>query len=452
MSKEAMATRLGARTSGLVWSRTAADRAGYDEERIGFNSALDHQPALVLAATTPADIVEGIRFATQQGLPVALQATGHGAHRAVDGGLLIVTRGLAGVEVDRERRVARISAGATAGDVIAATAPHGLAAPVGAAPGVGYVSYTLGGGLGELGRAYGYAADGVHRLDVVTADGRERTVTHEQHPELFWALRGGGGNLAAVTAMEIELLPISEIYGGGLFFGADRAPDAFEGFRRAIASAPPQLTLSLALVAFPDVPVLPPPLRAQYCCHVRVSFLGETAAADRLIAPLRAAGTLLDTVAVLPMTEIGTIHGDPVGPMPVNSNSVALGGDDVLDDLLPLVQPGAPFMLELRHLGGALTYPRGSSSAVGHRGAVLNLFTSAYPGTVPAMAAEAQQRVCDTVAAASVGGPLRNFLPSQYPDATACYEPATAARLAKLKTIWDPADTFRYTPAITAEK
>jgi hypothetical protein len=151
-------------------------------------------------------------------------------------------------------------------------------------------------------------------------------------------------------------------------------------------------------------------------------------------------------------TEVGSIHADPVGPLPVNSNSVALAGDEVLDDLLRLVQPDAPFMLEVRHLGGALAHPQGPLSAVGHRGAVLNLFTSAYPGTVPAIAASAQQRVCDTVAAASVGGPLRNFLPAQYPDATACYEPAIVEKLAELKTVWDPADTFRYAPAVTTKK
>ena len=452
MSKEATEARLAARTSGPVWSRAAADHAGYDEERSGFNSALDHQPALVLAAVTSADVVEGVRFAGEHGLPVDLQATGHGAHRAMDGGLLVVTRRLADVDVDPGRRLARVSAGATAADVMAATAPYGLAAPVGAAPGVGYVSYTLGGGLGLLGRAHGYAADGLRRLEVVTADGQELTVTQEQHPDMFWSLSGGGGNLAAVTEIEIDLLPVSEIYGGGLFFSADRAPVAFDAFRRAIATAPPELTLSLAFVTFPDLPALPPPLRGQFSCHVRVAYLGDSAAGHRLIAPLRAAAPFLDTVGVLPMTEIGTIHADPVGPMPVNSNSVALAGDDVLDNLLALVQPDAPFMLEVRHLGGALAHPQGAPSAVGHRGAVLNLFTSAYPGTVPAMAASAQQQVYDTVAAASVGGPLRNFLPTQYPDATACYEPAIAEELAKLKTIWDPASTFRYAPAVTTEK
>jgi FAD binding domain len=444
---EVAAAQLDARTSGQVWARTAAGRVGYDQARAGFNLALDHQPALVLAAATTADVVEGIRFAAEQGLPVDLQATGHGAHRAMDGGLLISTRRLAHVEVDSGRRVALVSAGATSADVLAAAAPW-LAAPVGAAPGVGYVSYTLGGGVGPLGRAHGYAADCVRRLDVVTADGRELTVTPEQHPDLFWALRGGGGNLAAVTAIEINLLPISEIYGGGLFFNPDRAPDVLDDFSRAITSAPNELSLSLAFVTFPDLPELPPPLRGRYCCHLRVAYLGESAAGDRLLAPLRAAAPFLDTVGVLPMTEIGTIHADPAGPMPVNTNSLALTAEAVLDDLVPLIQPDTPFMLELRHLGGALVDAPGNPSAVGHRAAALNLFTVAYPGPTPTAAADAQQGVCDTLAGASAGGPLRNFLPQHYPDASACYEPATAAELAKLKTIWDPTDTFRFAPAV----
>ncbi len=242
---------LAARTSGRVWAAAAPDRAGYDRERSGFNLALDHRPALVLGAVTAADMVEGVRFASEYGLPVDIQATGHGAHQAMDEGLLITTGHLTGVQVDPQRQVAHIAAGATAADVLAATTPHGLAAPVGAAPGVGYVSYSLGGGLGPLGRSTGYAADYVRRLDVVTADGIERTVTADDHPELFWALRGGGGNLAAVTGIEIDLLPIADLYGGGLYFAGDRAPDVLAAFGRCIASAPAELSLSIAFVRFP---------------------------------------------------------------------------------------------------------------------------------------------------------------------------------------------------------
>ena len=193
----------------------------------------------------------------------------------------------------------------------------------------------------------------------MTADGQERTVIPEQLPELFWALRGGGGDLAAVTAIEIELLPVSEIYGGGLFFSADRTPVAIEAFRPARSTAPPELSLSLALVAFPDLPALPPPLRGQFCCSCPWLTWERAPEATALSPRCERAEPLLDTVAVLPMTEVGSIHADPAGPMPVNGNSVALGGDDVLDDLLALVQPNAPFLLEVRHLGGALAHPQG---------------------------------------------------------------------------------------------
>ncbi|MFF4595115.1 FAD-binding oxidoreductase [Amycolatopsis sp. NPDC001319] len=419
---------------------------GYDRERAGFDRALDHRPEVVVAAGAESDVVAGVRFAAEHGLAVDVQATGHGAHRSMGGGLLVTTRSLNRVEVDPRRQVARVSAGATAGDVLAATAAHGLTAPVGSAPGVGFVSYSLGGGLGMLGRRHGYAADHVRRLEVVTADGRELTVTGEQHPELFWALRGGGGNLAAVTALETRLVPLPELYGGGLFFTAERAPVVIERFRSSLATAPRELSLSLAFLAFPDVPGVPEPLRGRFCCHLRVAYLGAADAGRRFVEPLITAGPFLDTVRTMPLTDLGSIHADPVGPMPVDSESVALTGEDALEVVPSLVDPHAPFMLELRHLGGALADRPAIANAVGHRAARLNLFTSAYPGTTPG----SQAHVYDAVSEWSVGGPLRTFLPTSHVDASSCYEPATATELARLKEVWDPGDVFSFTPAVVA--
>ncbi|WP_432848741.1 FAD-binding oxidoreductase [Amycolatopsis sp. CA-161197] len=419
---------------------------GYDRERVGFDRALDHRPEVVVAAGAESDVVAGVRFAAEHGLAVDVQATGHGAHRSMGGGLLVTTRSLNRVEVDPRRQVARVSAGATAGDVLAATAAHGLTAPVGSAPGVGFVSYSLGGGLGMLGRRHGYAADHVRRLDVVTADGRELTVTAEQHTDLFWALRGGGGNLAAVTALETRLVPLPELYGGGLFFTAERAPVVIERFRSSLATAPRELSLSLAFLAFPDVPGVPEPLRGRFCCHLRVAYLGAADAGRRFVEPLITAGPFLDTVKTMPLTDLGSIHADPVGPMPVDSESVALTGEDALEVVPSLVNPHAPFMLELRHLGGALADRPAIANAVGHRAARLNLFTSAYPGTTPG----SQAHVYDAVSEWSAGGPLRTFLPTSHVDASSCYEPATATELARLKEVWDPGDVFSFTPAVVA--
>ncbi|MFI5611875.1 FAD-binding oxidoreductase [Amycolatopsis sp. NPDC051903] len=444
---DALTTRLEEHTAGRVL--TPADAAEYDRHRGGFNLTLDHRPALVLAAEAESDVAAGIRFAAEHGLGVDVQATGHGAHDSMDGGLLITTRRLNRVEVDADRRVARVSAGATAAAVLAATARYGLTAPVGSASGVGYVSYSLGGGLGPFGRRHGYAADHVRRLDVVTADGRELTVTRDRHPELFRGLRGGGGNFAAVTALEVALLPFADLYGGGLFFAGERAPEVLDRFRRCVATAPRELSLSVAFLAFPDSAGVPPPLRGRFCCHVRVAYVGDPAAGRRRIEPLMTAQPFLDTVRLMPATALGTIHADPAEPMPVTSDSVALRTEDVVGKIAPLVDPGASFLLELRHLGGALADEPAVAGAVGHRGARMNLFTSAYPGVDPAASAAAQRQIRESVAAESAGGPLRTFLPTGYRDASSCYEPALAAELAALKRTWDPADTFRFAPAVS---
>ncbi|MGW4482316.1 FAD-binding oxidoreductase [Amycolatopsis sp. NPDC004368] len=416
---------------------------GYERERGGFNLALDHRPDVVVAAEDESDVAEGVRFAAAHGLGVDVQATGHGAHRSMGGGLLITTRGLRHVEVDPRRQVARVSAGATAADVVTATGPYGLTAPVGSAPGVGYVSYSLGGGLGLLGRRHGYAADHVRSLDVVTADGHELTVTAERHPDLFWALRGGGGGFAAVTALEVALLPLTSLYGGGLFFTADHAPAVLSQFQASLETAPRELSLSLAFLAFPDVPGVPAPLRGRFCCHLRVAYLGDPDAGRRFVERFLALGPFLDTVTRLPMTELGSIHADPVGPMPVDSESLALTSEDALAVIPSFVDPRAPFMLELRHLGGALAEQPEVANAVGHRAARLNLFTSTHPGADP----RPQHDVYPAVSAWSCGGPLRTFLPTSRADATSCYEPATATELARLKDVWDPADVFSFTPA-----
>ncbi|MGD9961354.1 FAD-binding oxidoreductase [Nocardioides sp.] len=446
---EPSTTELAALTTGHVWLPTDAGRAGYDRERAGFNTALDHQPAVLLAATTPADITEGVRFAADHRLPVDVQATGHGAHQSVHGGLLITTRGLTGVEVDPVQRVARISAGATAADVLAATCPLGLTAPVGASPGVGYVSYSLGGGIGPVGRTLGFGADHVRRLDVITADGVERTVTADQDPDLFWALRGGGGNLAVVTGIEVDLAPVADIYGGALFFAGEDAPEVLEAFSRCTDSAPSELNLSVAFLTYPDLPALPEAIRGRSCCHVRIAYVGSTEAARPHVVHLDRLAPLLDTRRRLPMSEIGTIHADPTGPTRVNSNSLTLGDSFSPEHVAPFVAPDVPYVLELRHLGGTLAREPETPNAVGHRTASFNLFTSAYPDVDPVTSARAQQRVVDALLPVSDGGPLRTFLPPGLHDATTCYSPGMAAELARLKSVWDPADTFGYAPAIT---
>jgi hypothetical protein len=209
--------------------------------------------------------------------------------------------------------------------VLHEAAPHGLAPLTGSAPQVGVVSYTLGGGLGVLGRRWGFSADHVRRLDVVTADGVLRRGTADEHPDLFWALRGGGGNLGVVTAMQIELVELAQLYGGGLFFPGEDAGAVLSALLTVGHDAPDEVSLSAAVMVFPDLPAVPPPLRGRWCCHVRVSSTGTPSRCEEVIAPVRQAATpLADTVRTMPVTEVGTIHNDPTTARATNSRSLVL--------------------------------------------------------------------------------------------------------------------------------
>lgn len=204
---------LADRTSGPV---RAPRTDGYDEERAGFQLLAAHRPALIAGAAGAQDVRAAVEFAAEHDVRVAVQAGGHGLSDGMAGGVLISTRRMSGVRVDPQARTAWVEAGASWRHVIEAAAAHGLAPLSGSFPGVGAVSYTLGGGVGLMARRYGFAADHVRRIGPVTADGKLRHVTEETEPDLFWALRGGGGNFGVVTGMEIELMPVARLYGGGL--------------------------------------------------------------------------------------------------------------------------------------------------------------------------------------------------------------------------------------------
>lgn len=425
---------------------------GVEAELAGFDLSVRHHPAVVVGAADAADVVTAVRGAVGAGLAVGVQATGHGITVPADGGaLLITTRRLDRVEVSPDGHTAWVEAGATWERVLRETAPHGLAPLLGSAPAVGAVSYTLGGGLGELGRRWGFAADRVRRLDVVTADGVARRVTADEHPDLFWALRGGGGNVGVVTAMEVDLVPLRALYGGGLFLPGEDAAPVLAALLAAGRNAPDEVSLSAALMTFPDVPAVPEALRGRWCCHVRVCSSGEPGRCEEVIAPVRAAATpLLDTVRAMPVTDIGTIHNDPVTPLATNSRSLALHrlDADALATILRHAGPDAPFLVELRLMGGALARPPAVPNAVGHRDAAATVYTTAHPHPAGPRAADtaAEQALLDDLAPWSDGGALVNFLAGAHvtgSDVRAAYATATWDRLVAIKTAWDPANVFR---------
>ncbi|MGW7272908.1 FAD-binding oxidoreductase [Streptomyces sp. NPDC054864] len=423
---------------------------GYGEEIAGFQTGFTQRPAIVFGAVSADDVVAAVSYAAQAGLPVGVQATGHGLPGSSDGGVLISTRRMDSVRVDADARTVTVGAGVRWGQVIEAAAAHGLAPLNGSAPGVGAVSYTLGGGLGILAREFGYAADHVRWLDVVTADGTLRHVTAQSEPELFWGLLGGGANLGVVTALEIGLVPVARVYGGAIDFDGrevdpGRVLRAYEAWTRTV---PEELTSSVAALVYPDMPQLPPHLRGRYLVTVRVAWTGSAAEGERLVAPLREIGPAVsDSMREMPYTESHTIHSDPDFPHSYYGDSVVVRELDLAaEELFALTGPAAEKMhvVQINQLGGALAKPAGN--AVPYRDAgwlvrVLSPFDTTDGTDLDAVRA-VQARAFGLFASGSMGR-LLNFAFAAGDRADGLYDAETRKRLAELKAMYDPANLFR---------
>ncbi|GAA2901904.1 FAD-binding oxidoreductase [Nonomuraea rubra] len=328
--------------------------------------------------------------------------------------------------------------------MIERAATYGLAPLNGSAPHVGVLGYTLGGGLALLGRSHGYAADRVIGMDVVTADGRLRHVTPNGEPDLYWALLGGRDNFGIVTAMEFGLVPVGRLYGGGLFFDAAGVPGVLAAYLRWTATVPERMNSSVALIPFPDMPGVPEELRGRRVLHVRIAFAGPAEEGERLVEPLRAIGPrLVETLRDLPYAECGSIHDDPPVPMPWTGDDVLLGElDDAAIRTIDERISRGELIVELRHLGGALSRPPAHPNAVGHRDARY-LLAELHPG-----AAHGPKELVRALAPWSVGrflnlmGHGEDAGPEQVRSA---YDPADLERLAALKAVHDPCGTFRVT-------
>ncbi|WP_413760832.1 FAD-binding oxidoreductase [Streptomyces sp. MMBL 11-3] len=441
---------LGAQVRGPVFT---PGRPGYDDERSGFQTAFRHRPAVIVGATGPDDVRAAVRFAADRGLPVAVQATGHGLSVAAQGeGVLVSTSRMTGVRIDPQARTVRIEAGVRWEQVVQEAAAHGLAPLNGSAPHVGAVAYTLGGGVGVLGREFGYTADHVRSIDVVTADGTLRHVTADSDPDLFWALRGGRDNFGIVTALEVGLVPLTRIYGGGLYFDTDLVPEALSTYLRWTRTVPEELTSSISLMGYPDLPPIPAPLKGRYTAHVRIAYTGDAESGERLVEPLRAIGPrLIDGVGEMPYTASGSIYNDPAFPHAYYGNNVMLDGADptLAQTVLDLAGPkaDAPCIVDVRHLGGAFSRPPAVPSAIGSREAeyMLRVLTPLAIGDVET-ARPVHERLYEALRPWTTGRNL-NFIyaDEDTPDqAGLVYAPEDLRRLAEIKAVHDPANLFRF--------
>jgi FAD/FMN-containing dehydrogenase len=425
---------------------------GYDAERAGFNLTVDHHPELIVGATGPEDVVAAVGYASARGLAVGVLTTGHGPAVPAEGQVLINTRRMSDVKVEPAAGTARVGGGVRWHQVLSHTVPHGLAPLSGSSPHVGVVGYTLGGGVGPLGRCYGFAADRVRRVDIVCADGLLRQVTAESDPELFWAVRGGKGNFGVVVELEFELVPVSRLYGGGLFFPAEAAADVVHAYARWARTAPQEMSSSVLLIKFPPIPQIPEALRGRYIIHLRFAYTGTAEEGGRLIQPLRSIGSqILDTLGELPYTEVGTIYNDPVDPMPAYDSNIALRTLDggAVDTILSVAGPQAdsPLAIEIRQLGGAYARPPAIPSAVGGRDAAHVIFANCIlqSGQEDAMR-RAHEQLHERMLPWATGGTIYNFSGLRDADperVKLAFAPADYVRLARAKAIYDPKNMFR---------
>lgn len=433
-----------------------ADDPAYGDEVAVFNLAVRHRPAVVVGAADACDVTAAVRFAARHGLNIAVLNTGHGPVVAADEDTLMLnTRRLSSIAIDVERHTARVESGVRFGELVEAAALHGLAPLPGSSPGVGVVGYTLSGGASlAMGRKYGWAADHVSSVDVVTADGQLHCVSPLFKPELFSSLLGGKSNFGVVVAMEFTLFPVRSLYAGALFYSGTHTLEVLQAYRELTASAPDELTTGFALLNFPPMPGLPPFMQGQLTASVRVSYVGDAHAGARLIEPLRLAAPLLaDTVASIPYTQFGCISNDPTEPAAAVERFGLLREltEDTVKAIVDAVGPesGSTInIVDIRHLQGAFSKPAPFPNAVGARDAAYAMFglTVVPPGQ-------------DVAAYREAGGELiaalRPWLhdrssPSFIGPADAseegtrrAYDPAVYEQLRWTKAMYDPDNRFR---------
>jgi FAD/FMN-containing dehydrogenase len=424
----------------------------WDSARAAWNLAIDQRPAVVAEPVDADEVAAVVNFARDNGLRVAVQAEGHGAGALAGVGedtLLLKTRRMTGAEIDVENSRARVGAAAKWRDVIALASPRRLAPLSGSSAEVGVVGYTLGGGQGWLARKHGLACNSVLAAEVVTADGNLVRADRENEPDLFWALRGGGGSFGAVTALEFELYPADELYAGTFAWPWERTADVLHAWREWVSGVPNELSTLARIIQVPPLPDIPEPVRGRQLVVIEAVYLGTEGPAGELLRPLRDLRPELDTFAPVPPAALGQLHMDPEDPVPFAGAGQML--DELpgaaIDAITDAAGPGSssPLLsLELRQLGGALAEPPPDAGAL----ATLDQAFVTYgvgmimdPGTATAINTQLDV-VADALKPWDSGVRLASFIEMPI-DVRMCYPPETFDRLQEVKGRYDPDDLFR---------
>jgi FAD/FMN-containing dehydrogenase len=426
--------------------------AGYDEARTGFVAMLDLQPAIVALPESAQDVVQVVRYAREHGLRVAPQGTGHNAYPLADlsEAILLKTSRMRGVEIDPVRKVARVEAGAWWIDVSAPASEHGLAPLAGSSPDVGVVGYTLGGGASWLVRKHGLGANNVVAIEVVTGEGRLVRADHLSNPDLFWALRGGGGSFGVVTAIELRLFDLPELYAGVMFFPIERSAEVLKAWREWVRTVPDEATSIGRILNVPPLPDVPELLRGKSFVTVEMAYIGGQADGEALIAPLRDLGPSIDMFSMMPPVGLSKLHMDPEGQIPMaQSDHMLLSSeldDAAIDAIVAVIgtEQGSPLvMYELRHVGGAAARSGSGHGAIDRLDGEFMAFGVGIPMDegLGALIDAHLGRIRDALTPYSTGREYLNFTERQK-DASTFFGPTAYERLKAVRAQVDPQRTF----------
>jgi FAD/FMN-containing dehydrogenase len=436
------------------------DDSRWDDARQAWNLAADQRPAVVVLPSTVEEVVDAVTYASERDLHVVVQGTGHGAaaHGPMDGKLLLNMREMRAVEIDAQNRRARVEAGTLWEDVVVPANEHGLTALHGSSPNVGVVGYSLGGGIGWLARTHGLSAESVLAVEVVTADGAVLRADRTQNTDLFWALRGGGGGLGVVVAMEIALYEVEELVAGMMIWPWEQSAEVLTAYVEWAKSAPYSVSASARMLQIPPIPEIPEFIRGRKIVMIDGAVLGNVDEADEILAVFRKLQPEIDTFAPAPPSALLRLHMDPEPPMPGIGDGVMVDDLDAeaVEAIVATAGPetGSPLiMVELRQLGGALAERKPGSGALGSLDGSFAFFALGAP-MGPGVGEAVAQRIADlkqALAPWSRGKPYLNFAEKGVTIGDAVGKEAFA-RLEAVKASVDPEGLFRSAHAFAPGK
>jgi len=352
-----------------------ADDPGYDEARAVYNFMIDRRPEAVAVCTSTADVVAVVNYARDTGADLAVRGGSHSVpgFGTADGAVVADLSGMREVRVDADARVAYVQGGATFNDVNVATGAHGLATPGGIISTTGVGGLTLGGGIGYLSRAYGLSIDNLVSVEIVTADGQVRTASEEENPDLFWAIRGGGGNFGVVTEFRFQLHPVADVLAGPIFFELADGPAVFKHYRDLIANAPREYGGFPLFNQAPPLPFMPEDRVGEPLCAVMNCWTGDVAEGEALIDSFRQVATpVAEHVGVMPFADVNSLF-DALVPSGLQHYWKAAFVTELTDDAIDahfMHGPGVPAMNSTMHIypiNGACHDVTEDATAFGHR-------------------------------------------------------------------------------------